>query len=68
MCKRRAAIQPRSCISCACLAKLGAGYRIRCSVLSASVQLLGRAIHGAMPVSGETLDELSAPMVHTDIP
>ena len=28
--------------------------------------LLGRTIHGPRPVSGETLDELSAPLVHMD--
>ena len=30
--------------------------------------VLGRAIHGPMPVSGETFDELSAPLVHTNFP
>ena len=28
--------------------------------------VLGRAIHGPMPVSGETFDEFSGPLVHTD--
>ena len=31
-------------------------------------QKLGRAIHGPIPVSGETLDKLSGPLVHTDFP
>ena len=30
--------------------------------------MLGRAIHGAMPVQGETLEELSGPLVHTNFP
>ena len=30
--------------------------------------LLGRDIHGPIPVYGETLDELSAPLVHTNFP
>ena len=34
----------------------------------AACLLLGRAIHKLMPVSGEPLDELSGPLVHTDLP
>ena len=30
--------------------------------------LLGRAIHGPIPVSGETFGKFSAPLVHTDFP
>ena len=30
--------------------------------------ILGRAIHGPMPVQGETLEELSGPLVHTSFP
>ena len=29
---------------------------------------LGRAIHGPMPISGETFDELPGPLVHTNFP
>ena len=32
------------------------------------VSNLGRAIHGQMPVQGETLEELSGPVVHTNFP
>ena len=30
--------------------------------------LLGRAIHGPIPVKTETLEELSGPLVHTNFP
>ena len=30
--------------------------------------LLGRAIHGPIPVGGETFEELSGPLVHTNFP
>ena len=32
------------------------------------VSSLGRAIHGPIPVQGETLEELSGPLVHTNFP
>ena len=30
--------------------------------------LLGRGIHGPLPVQGETLEKLSGPLVHTNFP